>query len=233
VTDAPQDFWLRELSEAKCFNEWVLDSIGPLPGASVLEIGCGTGSFTSLLAARGHRVVALDLNPDYVEIAQRRTAHLDEVDIRCADVTEISWEPRFDAVLLLDVLEHIENDVEVLLRLRNALKPNGVLVLKVPAGQWLYGSMDRAIGHYRRYSRQTLRHACLAAGFNEPAQKLFNVLGVLGWWVNGRLLKRTTPPGAQVTLFERLVPVARVVDRLMPLPIALSLIAVASVPCRP
>jgi SAM-dependent methyltransferase len=173
-------------------------------------------------------VVALDLNPNYVEIAQRRTAHLDSVVIRCADATEISWEPRFDAVMLLDVLEHIENDVGLLLRLRKALKPEGVLVLKVPAGQWLYGSMDRAIGHYRRYSRQTLSHICVAAGFNEPAQRLFNALGVPGWWVNGRLFKRTTPPGAQVALFERLVPAARIVDQLMPLPIALSLIAVAS-----
>jgi SAM-dependent methyltransferase len=229
VIDAAQDFWLRELSEARCFNEWVMDRIGPLPGPSVLEIGCGTGSFTSLLAARGHSVVALDLNPDYVEIAQRRTANLDRVVIRCGDATEIDWEFRFDAVVLLDVLEHIEDDVGLLMRLRKALKPNGVLVLKVPAGQWLYGSMDRAIGHYRRYSRQTLRQACLMAGFNEPEQRLFNTVGVLGWWVNGRLLKRTTPPGAQVTLFERLVPVARIVDQLMPLPIALSLIAVASV----
>jgi SAM-dependent methyltransferase len=229
VIDSAQDFWLRELSEAKCFNEWVLDRIGPLPGPAVLEIGCGTGSFTSLLAARGNSVVALDLNPDYVEIAQRRTANLDRVEIRCADATEISWEPRFDAVMLLDVLEHIEDDLDLLMRLRKALKPNGVLVLKVPAGQWLYGSMDRAIGHYCRYSRQTLRQACLMAGFNEPEQRLFNAVGVLGWWVNGRLLKRTTPPGTQVKLFERLVPVAKIVDQLMPLPIALSLIAVASV----
>jgi SAM-dependent methyltransferase len=228
VIDAAQDFWLHELGEARCFNEWVLDTIGRLPGPSVLEIGCGTGSFTSLLAARGHSVVALDLDPGYVEIARRRTARLDGVVIHCADATEINWKPQFDAVMLLDVLEHIEHDVDLLIRLRKALKPGGMLVLKVPAGKWLYGSMDRAIGHYRRYSRRTLRQACLLAGFGEPEQRYFNVLGVLGWWVNGRLLNRTTPPKAQVALFERLVPVARTVDRLMPLPIALSLISMAS-----
>jgi SAM-dependent methyltransferase len=229
VTDRAQDFWLRELGEAGGFNEWVLDSIGPLPGPSLLEIGCGTGSFTSLLAAQGHSVVALDLNPDYVEIARRRTANQDRVVIRCADATRVSWEPRFDAVIMLDVLEHIEADIDLLKRLRVALKPNGVLVLKVPAGQWLYGSMDRAIGHYRRYSRRTLGQACLKAGFDEPEQRFFNSLGVPGWWLNGRMLRRTIPPAAQVNLFERLVPLARVVDRLMPLPVALSLIALATV----
>jgi hypothetical protein len=86
--------------------------------------------------------------------------------------------------------------------------------------------MDQAIGHYRRYNRKTLASALRSAGFVPGRQSYFNFFGILGWLLNGRLLKRVTPPAEQLGLFERLVPIFRAIERLVPLPTGLSLIAV-------
>jgi SAM-dependent methyltransferase len=230
MNNMPQDFWLRQLGEASRFNQWVFRSLGPLPRGAILEIGCGHGNFTAMLARLGHPVTAMDINPHYVEIARRQTAGIGEVEVICGDATRVDWESRFAAVLLLDVLEHVEDDVGLLQRLRNALVPGGLLVLKVPAGRWLYGSMDRAIGHHRRYSRETLSQVCEAAGYSSPELHSFNAASIPGWWLNGRLLQRSTPPAAQVRVFERLISLAQLVDRLTPMPIGLSLIARAAAP---
>lgn len=218
-----QDFWLQQLGEANRFDQWVLQSLGPLGDGPILEIGCGHGTFTNMLARMGYRVKAIDINPNYVQITRRRTAWSSDVDVICGDAQQVDWKAQFSVVLLLDVLEHVENDVEFLRHLHNALIPGGLLVLKVPSCLWLYGSMDRAIHHYRRYSRRTLFGTCEAAGYTGPELKSFNAAGIPGWWLNGRILQRSTPPQAQLRLFDHLIPVAKTVDCLMP--IGLSLIA--------
>src|SRR6185295_17724061 len=119
----------------------------------------------------------------------------------------------FDSVILLDVLEHIEHDVALLARLRARLKPGGCIVLKVPAMKSLHSKMDDAIGHWRRYDRASLAAALTEAGFEAERLWPFNAFAVPGWWLNGRILKRTTPPAEQVKLFNRLIPVLRPLDK--------------------
>jgi SAM-dependent methyltransferase len=224
---AAQDFWLEELAEARHFNSWVADLIAPAIAGDVLEIGCGTGNFTGLLARRARSVMAVDLNPEYVKAAQQRWRGDPRIGFRCCDATTESWTSKFDTVVLLDVLEHVQNDVWFLRSLRKALRPAGTLIVKAPSGHWLYGTLDQAIGHYRRYSKRTLRFALQRAGCDATASFYFNRLGVLGWWLNGRVLQHKTPPAAQVKSIEMLVPMLRRVERLAPLPFGLSLIAIS------
>jgi SAM-dependent methyltransferase len=223
-----QDFWLSSLGAADRFNRWVLSRFERHLGETVLEVGCGSGNFTVLMAARGHKVTGIDIEPDYVETARRRLASFADSSVTCGDATASEWSGRFDTVVALDVLEHIERDREFLERLRGALKPGGKLVLKVPAGHWLMSPMDRAVGHYRRYDRATLAEALRGAGMTPIEMRHFNIPGTLGWWVNGKLLGRTTPPAEQVQKFESLVPLFRAAEAVFPLPIGLSLIAVAA-----
>lgn len=223
--DSAQDFWLAHLNRATGFNGWVFEGIRPFLGRRVLEVGCGIGNFTTLMAAAGHAITAVDINPDYVAIARDRLKAYPAVSVHCSDVTQAHWPEPFDTVVMLDVLEHIADDVALLRNLGQCLIPGGTLVLKVPAGQWLYGPMDRAIGHYRRYTRRSLAEALSAGGFTGIRQKHFNAVGILGWWVNGRLLGRVTPPAEQLGLFERLLPVVQMADRFNPFPFGLSLIA--------
>lgn len=221
-----QDFWLAQLGGSSRYNRWVVSTFVRHLGPSVLEVGCGTGNFTLLLAESGRRVTAFDLNADYVEQARKRFASASNVQVHCADATTAEWTETFDSVVLLDVLEHIEADTDFLNRLRRALKPDGRLILKVPAGSWLYSPMDQAIGHYRRYDKRSLGEAIRTAEMVPVSMSYFNLPGTLGWWLNGRVLNRTVPPSEHIRLFEYLVPLFRVSESFVPPPFGLSLIAV-------
>lgn len=214
MAHAAQDFWLSNLGEAGRFNRWVFDRIAPYLSGHILEVGCGTGTFTGLMLAAGHRVTAVDINPAYVEHAKSRFSRQSGAVILHGDATRMTWADSFDTVVLLDVLEHIEDDVAFLKQLGACLRPSGRLVVKVPAGEWLYSPMDMAIGHFRRYTKHKLRRALESAGFCVRRQDHFNAVGILGWWLNGRVLKRTMPPQEQIGFFEKIVPLLRMMERL-------------------
>jgi SAM-dependent methyltransferase len=224
-----QDFWLDRLGVAKRFNAWVFSRFRRHLGRNVLEVGCGSGNFTTLIAAEGYAVTGCDLHAPYVEIARDRLEAYPRARVVCADATQAEFDGGYDTVVLLDVLEHIEDDVGFLTRLRATLRPGGRIILKVPAYQWLFCGMDAAIGHYRRYDRTSLRETLRAGGFDVVEQRYFNVFAVLGWFLNGKLLKRTTPPAEQLAAFERLVPFFRFFEAATRIPAGISLIAVGAV----
>ena len=201
-----QAFWLKHLGAADQFTAWVGAEIRPHLGRSILEIGCGTGTFTRLFAAGAERVVALDIDPEFVAATRAATSDMPQVKVDCADALKTELPRDLDTVVMLDVLEHLPDDVGMLKKLRESLAPGGRIVLKVPAMPSLFSPLDSAIGHYRRYSARTLREALVAADFAPTLCKSFNVLGILGWWLNGRVLKRTAPPADQVKLFDLLTP---------------------------
>jgi hypothetical protein len=107
--------------------------------------------------------------------------------------------------------------------------PGGRLVLLVPAHQWLYGAIDRAIHHFRRYERPVLVARMEEAGFRVEHTAFFNRLGILGWYANSVLMRRTRVPGFQLRLQNLLVPVLRAESRLG-LPFGMSLVAVGRKP---
>jgi SAM-dependent methyltransferase len=224
-----QDFWLDRLGVAHRFNAWVFSRFRRQLGDNILEVGCGSGNFTTLIAADGHKVTGCDLHEPYTEIARARLAAYPKASVVCADATAADFGTGFDTVVCLDVLEHIEDDVGFLNRLRATLNPGGRIILKVPAYRWLYCGMDRAIGHYRRYDRTSLRATLRAGGFDLVEQRYFNVAAVFGWFLNGKLLKRTTPPAEQLAAFERLVPLFRLFEDVTRIPFGVSLIAVGEV----
>ena len=100
-------------------------------------------------------------------------------------------------------------------------------LVKVPAHQALFGPMDSAIGHHRRYSRASLDALLTEAGFEAPETRYFNAASIVGWWLNGKVLRRTMPGGSQIRLFDRLVPVLRAAEEVIRPPFGLSLIAAA------
>ena len=128
----------------------------------VLDVGCGTGHTSRALAARGHRVVGLDMRPEGL-FALRQA----EPDARLiqAEAPHLPFAAgSFDAALLLDVLEHVD-DRSLLQQARYVLRPGGWLVLTVPALPWLWSYRDRAAGHLRRYTRAGLRQALSSEGY--------------------------------------------------------------------
>lgn len=231
--ETPQDIWLDQLQSATHYNQWIFAQIQPHLKGRTLEVGCGNGNFTTLIAQQCPQLVAIDLNADYVEQTKARLRSSEHVSVVTADATELDsnaiiGKQTFDTIILLDVLEHIENDVELLQRLRQSLSPDGTLLLKVPALDYLYNSLDKAVGHHRRYTPKTLQDSLTRAAFAAPAIKYFNMVGILGWWLNGAVLKRTNPPGQQVGLFDRCVPLFQAVEDNLLCPAGLSLFATAT-----
>jgi SAM-dependent methyltransferase len=136
---------------------------------------------------------------------------------------------KFDTVVGLNVVEHLADDLVALQNIRQALVRGGRAIVLVPAGPRLFGTLDTVLGHQRRYTREQLTSLAERAGFTVEAILPFNRVGVIGWWLNGRLLRRTSLGLWQIKLLNLLTPVFRRLDRWLPLP-PLSLIAVLGNP---
>jgi SAM-dependent methyltransferase len=130
-------------------------------GASVLDIGCGTGFTLEALAARFD---AWGLEPDAGVRARTRPSVRDRVLAGDTRDRSALGDRTFDVVLLLDVLEHVEDDRAELASAMAALAPGGKLVITVPANPSLWSDHDERNGHYRRYTEESLRALLTAAG---------------------------------------------------------------------
>jgi len=146
----------------------------------ILDAGCGSGQTLVDLASFG-RCVGADYDASAVAFTTAR-------GIRCAiqaDCQRPPFQPgRFDVVLLLDTLEHVTDDVRALGELGALLKPDGRLVISVPAHPWLFGSHDRALGHVRRYDEARLRRVVRRAGLRIRHLTGYNTVlfpAVAGW----------------------------------------------------
>ena len=205
----------------------MFDRIRPWVGAQVLEIGSGIGNLSAFLVDRA-RLVLTDTREEY--LARLRTRFANHSNISVAhlylphDDRAVAGQ-HFDTIICLNVLEHVEDDIGSLTAVRKLLEPRGRLVLLVPALPALYGSIDRALGHHRRYTRNALIATLERTGFQLAHIEYFNLAGIPGWWWAGRVLGRQTIPAGSLKLYDRLVPLFRL-ERLIPWRVGQSLIAV-------
>ena len=227
MTDIQHD-WFDMLSAAGNYRAWIMAQIAPVLGGHVLEFGCGVGTLTADIARHVERLHAVDIDPRAVEAAVARLSGHPNVRVECADATAFAAGDGYDAVVMLDVLEHIDDHAAMLSRIAELLRPGGRVVLKVPAHGFLYGEMDRAVGHHRRYGRRDLRDVLMRADLQPGRIWPFNAAAVPGWWWHGRVKRRAVAPAADVARFDRLVPLLRRVEAVLPPPFGLSYFAVAT-----
>jgi glycosyltransferase involved in cell wall biosynthesis len=210
---------LHSLERAQRFNGWMAETIRPWIGDRVLEIGAGIGNITNWLIPRDH-YLASDINPSYLHYLRNFASGKPYLDVAHIDLEKSetfgTLERRFDTVICLNVLEHVSDPLASLRNLNRVLEPDGRLVLYVPRGPWLYSSLDRALGHRCRYRRSVLQKELEDAGFEVEQMSLFNRVSLLGWWWNGKVLRRTSFNRVQIKLFDLLIPFLRRVDRLLP-----------------
>ena len=200
---------LAALENARNYNAAIESLLAQVPGiatARVLDVGAGTGEFSRRIAKMGASVSCVE--PD----ATLRTALASEGFTCFARIEDAP--DGFDAVTMVNVLEHIADDAAALVELRARLRPEGTLFVFVPALQVLYSRFDRAIGHHRRYTRSSLRTVVTTSGFRIDRLRWFDVLGVPTALLF-RATRRSSPSAASVRIFDRFVfPLSQRLDRL-------------------
>jgi len=214
------------------YLHWQVEQFLPYLGQRVLEIGCGVGGIINLL---GHRelIYGLDVEADVLTYAAERFRGRPECRFALCDVTAgpSEWPlelqtQRFDSVICVNVLEHIDDDIAALRRMEQFLVPGGTLALLVPAHQALYGPYDKLDGHFRRYGKAHLQRLLRQTGLEPLRLRYFNSVGAAGWWVQYKLLRRSIHGEGQFGIMNRILPALRQLERVIPPPFGLSLVAV-------
>jgi SAM-dependent methyltransferase len=206
----------------------------PLPAdPRILEIGCGTGHNLPMLARFG-RVDAVEIDPIARGIASTRLGHA----VHDAPLPTLAGVPErsYDLIALLDVLEHVEADLEALVNTTARLRPGGRILLTVPAHPWMWSSHDVANHHKRRYTKKTFKAVIADAGLKLEALTYFNSL-LFPLAAASRVASRLAgkegsgdamPAKAVNTLFGALFALERHAIGRLPFPPGVSLAAIAS-----
>ena len=210
---------LELFAAAVNWKAYVRACLGPRLGRNVLEVGAGQGGTTKLLC-RGDedRWVCHEPDPGLVQRLKSdiEAGRLPSICRAVGGTTEsLEVEARFDSILYMDVLEHMEDDRAELARAAAHLLPGGHLIVLSPAHQWLYTPFDAAIGHYRRYTNATLK-ALAPPGLVLLESRYLDAAGLLASLGNRLLLRSSMPTASQIALWDRgLVPISKRIDRLL------------------
>jgi glycosyltransferase involved in cell wall biosynthesis len=213
---------LTSVSKAERFNRWTLERVSQYFGERMLEAGAGVGNLSQLLLER-ERLVLADYEPLYISRLHQRLGYCQHVRIVQADLTDDSSlaplrDERIDTILSSNVLEHIEHDMPVMQRFFQLLEPGGHGIIIVPASPALYTPIDAALGHFRRYTQDELREKMQSVGFEVVHLSQFNRLGGLAWFISGRILRSRRLKPSQMIWFDRLLWLAKPLERLLPVP---------------
>ena len=210
-------------------DSWIFKKLQPFIAQRVLEAGCGAGNLAQLMLDRD-LVVGVDCSQEAVAAVRERFKGAPnflafECDV-CDPSIRALEELRIDTVVSLNVIEHIEDDEKALGNLFAVLRPRGTFAVVVPAIPHLYGSMDKALGHIRRYTRCGIISKAERAGFKTEVCFYMNFVGVLGWFLDGKVLRYDLPPTYQLRLFNRMIPFLLKLETKLAPPVGLSIVYV-------
>ena len=224
------EFYRRWHRRSKPYIRWQLEQFEPYLARRVADVGCGLGNFTGLLLDRDlylgmdvDQELLTELGANYGGSPNVRTTLMGAEDPAIVDLLR---RHSIDTIICANVLEHIEDDRQVIENMILALPTGGHLCLLVPALPFLFGTLDTLDGHFRRYTKASL----LARGAGLPATLIrayyFNWVGVLGWFLKGRVLKQAAHTDDNYAVMNAVLPVVRRMERFSPPPLGMSVIAI-------
>jgi SAM-dependent methyltransferase len=224
---------LEAMSFAEKYHQWILDEFRPYLQGDVAEVGAGSGNFTSLLAATKtiDSLTSFEPSENMYNILCERVKQYERVTaVNGYFAQGLDDRNHYDAVVYVNVLEHIEKDLDELKFVRDSLNPRGVLCIFVPALSWLYSDLDREVGHFRRYHKEPLKSLVEDAGFEIIKIKYFDMFGVIPWYILFVLFNKTIS-GSNVSLYDKwVVPVIRKIESLISPPLGKNLLLVCTKP---
>lgn len=208
---------LETLARARRLGDWMFEQFAPYVGPRAIEIGAGIGTYSGrLLGAGVQRLLAVEPEAACTRRLRERFADDPRVAVSADELPgSRDLEARAgcaDLVVCQNVLEHIADDHGAVADMARALRPGGHLSLLVPAHPRLYGALDEAYGHHRRYTRERLHAVVRAAGLEQVDLYSFNLLGVPGWWLSSRRGAESISP-ASIRAYEALLALWKPVER--------------------
>lgn len=219
---------LETFSHAVNWKAYLRAAMAPYIAGDVLEVGAGIGATMRALRDGGERSWTC-LEPDATmaaDLARQLTGETPTTTVVRGTLAEIDAALRFDTLLYVDVLEHIEADRDEVRLAVARLRPGGHLVVLSPAHQFLYSAFDQRIGHFRRYNAGQLR-ALTPAGAAVETVHYLDATGLLLSGANRLLLRSSMPTLAQVLTWDRwFVPISRRLDPLLGHAVGKSILAV-------
>jgi len=212
---------LETIAKADKFNKWMFRTILPYCSGRILEIGSGIGNISQFFLESGYRITLSDIRNKYCDDLRQNFHEANTLDdvllINLADQdfenTYTEYKDKFDSVFALNVVEHIKDDIQALRNCRFLLKKGGNLIILVPAYQRLYNNFDLELGHYRRYTKKTLSRIFKDCRFDIIHSQYFNLMGIMGWFLSGKVLGKKSIPKGQMGLYNILVPVFKILDK--------------------
>ena len=173
------------------YSKWIYHMYEKYIGKEVLDIGGGVGTAISFYIDKAERVVATELFENQVNIMNKRFENYQYFKAIQADIMkdDFSAYDKFDTIILINVLEHIEDGRKALANMKKLLKDSGTIIICVPAMPGLYCYMDKNVGHYRRYTKGELRVKAKRAELQVIEDKYMNFMGILPYWIKGKLKK--------------------------------------------
>lgn len=216
------------MAEAKNYCQWIMRYFLPYLGPRVVEIGAGAGTFSALLLDN-KQTESLVLFEAAHNLFPQLSQRFSDQRVRVHGGT---FDPKLlcnaaDSVVMVNVLEHVFDDAGLLSEIYKSLRPDGSLLLFVPALEWNYGSLDKAFEHHRRYDKKGLKKKLQDAGFRIERLRYVNAMGIASWFVAGNLLHQTTLNPAQVRWYDRwIIPWSFWLEQLWEPPLGQSLLAI-------
>ncbi len=218
---------LESMTQAKFYNRWTLAKFDKFLKGSILEVGYGIGTFTQTLAKYG-KVTAIDIDQNLIEkikIDRNFNTRIGYGDIERAEY--FFKNGKFDTIVCINVLEHIEDDSKAFANMYNLLQENGVLILLIPAHLFLFGEIDKSIGHFRRYSKKDIIAKLETSGFKIIKFRSLNLFGSIGWFISGRVFKNKIVDQSKIRLFNVVAPFFLRIEDLINPPFGTSFLIIA------
>jgi SAM-dependent methyltransferase len=208
---------LEEMSLSPDFTNWSVELARSGLEGRILEIGCGLGGNLNCLSSCGDNLWCSDHNEEYLSFVSLSKNFMLGKTI----LWDINESPKFstgfDSFYCSNVLEHIEDDQQAILNISRVPHiKKGVII--VPSNNLLYNRIDKNLGHYRRYDKQSLQNKLVKGGFKVISVKSFNKVGAIGWFVQGFVLRNNTLGEGNMKLYNKLFPLIKLMDKYLPFP---------------
>ena len=207
------------------YNRWLVGNFNQYLHGTILEIGAGLGGLSRLLPQK--RLVLSDNNLEYIEFL-RKNIGVNTLLLNIETESPIKYHNHFDVILSSNVFEHIKDDQKAFDNCFQLLRKGGYMLLFVPARPEIFGSLDKALGHYRRYTKSDLAEKAEKAGFRIIKLRYANLIGFFLWFVRGRLMRaNNSSDRLSAWLFDLLITPLLYLERYFPAPFGQSLILIA------